>query len=87
MIGKNTLIILAGSLIVILGLSGYILYSRNKPQATTTQTQTTDSQSAKLGQQSNSDDINSIEKDLNNTDLNNLDKESTSIQTEINSTQ
>lgn len=83
---KNTLMILAGSAAIILGLSGYILYSRTKPATTATQTQTSDTQSAKLEQQSSSDDINSIEKDLNSTDLNNLDKESTSIQAEINST-
>lgn len=73
-------------MVIILGLSGYILYSRNKTAVTQTQPQTTDSQSIRLQQQSNSDDINSIEKDLNSTDLSNIDKESTSIQTEINST-
>lgn len=78
--------ILAGSLVVALGLSGYVLYSRTKTASNSNPTQTTDSQSAKLQQQSNSDDINSIEKDLNGTDLNNIDKESTSIQAEINST-
>ena len=41
---------------------------------------TKDSQVQSLGQQSQSDDVNSIEKDLNNTNLNNIDEGSGQIQ-------
>lgn len=75
--------ILAGSLVVALGLTGYVLYSRTK---TTSQNQPVDQQSAKLEKQASTDDATSIEKDLKDTDLDNIDKESVSIQTEINST-
>ncbi|HTK03187.1 MAG TPA: hypothetical protein VL401_00220 [Alphaproteobacteria bacterium] len=77
---KNTLIILASTLIVILGLTSYFLYSKEKPVSQ----KTTDSQAAKLEQQSNSDDTTSIEKDLNDTDLSSVDKESINIEAEIN---
>ncbi len=80
---KNVLMILSGTLVVVLGLIGYILYSQSK---TPTKKQTTDVQAVQLEQQSDSDTTDSIEKDLNDTDLTNIDKESTSIQAEINST-
>lgn len=53
MISKNSLMILAGTLVVVLGLTGYFLYS-----------------------QPDSNDIISIEKDLNDINLDNIDEES-----------
>jgi predicted negative regulator of RcsB-dependent stress response len=81
---KNKLLLLIGVLVIVLGITGYILYSKTKTPVN--QTQPSDSQSVKFEQQSSSDDTSSIEKDLNNTDLDDIDKESKSIQTEINST-
>lgn len=71
--------ILAGALVIILGLTGYFLYAQSQKASQ-------DPQSIKLEQQSDSDETDSIEKDLNETDFQNIDEESTSIETEIKST-
>jgi cytoskeletal protein RodZ len=43
-----------------------------------------DQETESLNQQGSSDEIDSIESDLNNTNLNNLDKELTNIESELN---
>lgn len=83
MTSKNSLMILAAALVVALGLIGYFLYFQSREIS---QNQTTDPQSVELEKQSNSDETDSIEKDLNDTNLTNIDKESVSIEQELNST-
>ena len=87
MINKSSLIILVGGLVIVLGLSGYILYSKTITISKSKAAQTTNSESGeqpdeqsieqpvKFDQQSNSNDFDSFEKELNDTDLNNIDTE------------
>ncbi len=83
MLTKTNLILLSGIALIALGITGYFLYSKPKISS---ESQTTDQQSMKLEKQSDSDDLDSIEKDLDETSLTNVDKESVSIEQEIKST-
>lgn len=74
---KNSLLILAAILVVLLAGTGYYL-SKNKPLEITPRDVT------KLTTQSSSDDVDAIEKDLNQTDLADLDAELTDIEAEFN---
>ncbi len=65
---KNLLVVLAGVLVVALGLIGYLFYSQS---------------ATSLKKQSSSDDTSSIEEDLNSTEINSVDSDLTNIEKQI----
>ena len=83
MTSKNSLMILAATLVIALGLVGYFLYFQSRGIS---QNQTVDPQTMEFEKQSNSDETDSIEEDLNDTNLDDIDKESVIIEAELNST-
>jgi CBS-domain-containing membrane protein len=76
---KNELMVLAAIVTILLFVMGYTLYNR-----TNKSNQPVDFMTKQLTTQSETDDINSIEADLNNTDLDNIDKEIQGIESELN---
>ena len=79
-VGPLIAVIVILALIIIGGL--YFLKERASQPVYTPST-TTDNVTASLNQQSSSDDLNSIEKDLNNTDVNNLDQGAAAIEAQL----
>jgi hypothetical protein len=79
-VGPLVAVIIILALIIIGGL--YFLKERSS-QPVYTPAPVGDSVTESLNQQSNSDDLNSIEKDLNNTDVNNLDQGAAAIDSQI----
>lgn len=73
---KNTIIVLAGGLVVILGLAGYIMFLSQKE---TTEVQVSP-EIRKIQTQSASDETPAIEADLNNTDIDSIDKDLNDMQ-------
>ncbi len=74
---KNMLMVLAAILVVALGVIGYVYYSQGVALGTMDKVTTT------LQTQSNSDETDSIEKDLNDTEIDSLDNDLDSIEKEI----
>lgn len=84
-LGPLIAVIIILALIVIGGL--YFLKERSSQETyipTVTETEQTDSVTASLQTQGNSDDLNAIEADLNATNLDNLDQGASAIQAELN---
>ncbi|MEK7117048.1 MAG: hypothetical protein AAB837_02700 [Patescibacteria group bacterium] len=79
-IGPLIAVIIILTLIVVAGL--YFLKTRSD-QNIYTPTETGDNITTSLNQQSASDNLNSIEADLNATDLNNLDQGAAAIEAEL----
>jgi hypothetical protein len=80
-VGPLVAVIIILALIIIGGL--YFLKERSRQNAYVP-TETSDSITTGLQQQSSSDNLESIEADLNATNLNNLDQGATAIQAELN---
>lgn len=76
---NNFMMLLAGFLVVALGIMGYVIYNQNKVL------ESLDKETLMLNTQSTSDDTTEIEEDLDNTDLDDLDKELIDIEAELNS--
>lgn len=72
----NLIMWLAGFLVITLGVMAYTAYYRAPVQV--------DTQTAALTQQSESDELDSIEEDANETDFDNLDRELIDIENELN---
>ncbi|MBI4153392.1 hypothetical protein HY503_00110 [Candidatus Woesebacteria bacterium] len=75
---KNSLLILALLALIILASAGYLLSKKSleiSPEIT------------RLNSQSSSDEVDAIEKDLEETDFNDLDAELTDIEAELNASQ
>ena len=80
--GPLVAVIIILALIIVGGL--YFLKQRSsQPIYTPPATTNGDAVTASLNTQSSSDDLNSIEKDLNATDVNNLDQGATAIDAEL----
>lgn len=78
---KN-LLILAGALVILAaGVGLYLSKSQSQQQPTATQ------EVRQIESQSQSDNINSIGKDLNDTNVDNVDQETVQIQSELNASQ
>jgi hypothetical protein len=75
---KYTLLLLAGFLVVILGLVGYFLYNNNIPL-----TPAKDPVTTSLNKQSSEDDSASIEKDLQDTDTDSINSDLDSLEKEV----
>lgn len=79
---KNFWIFLAtGFVIIFLAILAMSLRGKSSPKIELTNQQ--ENEITKLQTQSNSDKVEDIEKDLNETDLNNLDKELQDIESEL----
>ena len=78
---RNFIIFLAGILVVALGLMAMTLVLQN--QIGTSMPETYQQEIQKVQTQSESDNIDAIEKDLMETDLNDLDKELQDIESEL----
>jgi Tfp pilus assembly protein PilO len=76
---NNFMMLLAGFLVVALGIMGYVIYNQNKVL------ESLDRETLKLNTQSSSDDTAEIQNDLEDTNLNDLDKELIDIEAELNS--
>lgn len=79
---KNTIIVLASLLVVALAVMA--LSARNKKPVVLTADQKLQKEVQQIKTQSNSDDVNSIQKDIDQTDLSNSDKELQNIDSELN---
>ncbi|EKE06288.1 MAG: hypothetical protein ACD_19C00021G0020 [uncultured bacterium] len=77
---NKSVISLLAILVIVLGVFGYVV-SSNK---SFTETKSFEREITRVENVSKSNDIESIEADLNATDLGNLDQELTSIETELN---
>jgi len=77
---KNFMLTIAAILVIAMGYMALKTFRKPAPQPAITLEQ----QLQKLETQSNSDSIDSIEKDLQDTELNNLDKELEDIDSELN---
>ncbi len=76
---KNMLFVLAAILVVALGVIGYVYYSQNLSLGKM------DRVASELKEQSSSDDVSSIEADLNDTEMDSIDSDLTNIEKEITS--
>jgi len=74
---NNSLLYLAGFLVVALGIMAYVTYTMPSSEK--------DVQTASLMKLSEGDDTEAIESDLNNTDFSNMDRELGDIDKELNS--
>mgnify|MGYP001578377416 CR=1 FL=1 len=75
---KNSLLILALLAVVVLGGAGYLLSKKSLQISPDI---------VRLNSQSSSDDVDAIEKDVEETDLTDLDAELTDIEAELNTAQ
>ena len=85
-VGPLIAVIIILALIIIGGL--YFLKERSSivpytPALTNTSTTTSDSVTASLNQQSSSDNLNSIESDLNATNVDNLDQGASAVEAQL----
>lgn len=78
---SNFTLILAAFLVVALGIMGYMAYRQNVLLASL------DKPTETFKSQSSEDDINSIEKDSEDTNFDDIDKELIDIETELNSSE
>jgi len=84
---KKTTLFLAAVVLILLGIMVYVFNRRVfRRQRAVIPVSPYQQEIGVIETQSGSDDVQSIEYDLNTTDLNNLDKELTDIQNELNST-
>ena len=72
---KNSLLILALLAVIVLGIAGYLLSTKSLEVIP---------EMIRLNSQSSSDEVDAIEKDLEETDFASLDAELTDIVTELN---
>lgn len=79
--GPLIAVIVILALIIIGGL--YFLKERSSQPVYVPTTQSGDSVTAALNQQSGSDNLNSIQSDLNNTDVNNLDQGASTVESQL----
>ncbi len=80
-VGPLIAVIIILALIIIGGL--YFLRARSSQKSYVAPTEQTDTVTKSLNQQSSSDNLNSIEKDLNATNLDNLDQGAAAIKAEL----
>lgn len=76
---KNYLLFFTAAIFILLVYMGFSIFSRNRS------TPSLEKEVARIQTQSESTEIESIEKDLMETDLNNLDRELNAIEAELNS--
>ena len=72
---NNLIMWLAGFLVVALGIMAYLTYGKSAP---------VDVQTTTLSKQSSSDELDTIESDVEATEFDNLDKELIDIENELN---
>lgn len=72
---NNLIMWLAGFLVIALGIMAYLTYGKSAP---------VDVQTTTLSKQSSSDELDTIESDVEATEFDNLDKELIDIENELN---
>ncbi len=83
---KNSLIILVGAMVVTIGFIAMSLTQRPSPVQPTAFDPAFDREIKQIETQSDSSELDAIEKDLMETDLNDLDKELQEIENELEAT-